>query len=76
MKTLIIAALALTAGELEHLDNLAENPSFEEDRDRDTYPDGWRPYACQSPAELDWDSSGRSSGRRARGHAYRVPLAA
>ncbi len=59
-----IFALCLLAGDLEYQDNFAENPSFEEDRDHDTYPDGWRPYAFDSPARLEWDDSVSRTGSR------------
>jgi hypothetical protein len=64
MKELLIAGLVLAAGDLKHFDNFAENPSFEDDRDRDTFPDGWRPYAFDSPAQLGWDASMARTGGR------------
>ncbi len=56
--------LGLLAGALQYHDSLIRNPSFEEDRDRDTHPDGWRPYAFDSPARLQWDDSVSRSGKR------------
>ena len=64
MTTLAVCALCLLAGDLEYDDNFAENPSFEQDRDRDTFPDGWRPHAFDSPARLDWDASVSRTGSR------------
>jgi len=60
---LIVAAL-VTAAELKHFDNFAENPSFEDDRNRDGGPDGWRPHAYDSPAQLEWDATTSRTGRR------------
>ncbi len=62
----LLAALALTllAGDLEHLDNLAVNPSFETDGNRDDRPDGWRAMAFDSPAELAWDKDVARTERR------------
>ncbi len=54
MTTLLALMFTLGAGELTHLDNLAVNPSFETDADRDQLPDGWRPSAYDSPAVLEW----------------------
>ena len=64
MTTLAVCALCLLAGDLEYNDNFAENPSFEQDRDRDTFPDGWRPYVFDSPARLEWDASVARTGSR------------
>ena len=64
MTQLLLAVLALTVGELEHLDNFAENPSFEKDVNRDDGPDGWRPMAFDSPAKLHWDAVMARSGSR------------
>ena len=64
MKELLLLAFVLAAGDLKHLDDFAQNPSFEEDRDKDTYPDGWRPYAFDSPAKLDWTTSVSRTGDR------------
>ena len=60
----LIMAAAIAAGELPHLENFVENPSFEEDRNRDGDPDGWRALAFASPARLDWDASVAHRGRR------------
>jgi hypothetical protein len=57
-------ALCLLASELSYQENFVANPSLEEDRDRDTYPDGWRPYAFDSPARLDWEDAVSRTGRR------------
>jgi hypothetical protein len=64
MTAFALVSVCLLAGELEYYDNLVQNPSFEQDRDRDTYPDGWRPYAFDSPARLDWDPSVARIGSR------------
>jgi len=64
MNSLLLATLIFASGELEHRDNFAENPSFESDRDRDTLPDGWRPYAFESPAQLVWDARTSRTGDR------------
>jgi hypothetical protein len=64
MTACALLALCLLGAELEHQQNFAENPSFEEDRDRDTHPDGWRPFAFDSPAALAWNSSVARTGRR------------
>jgi hypothetical protein len=64
MTTFAVFMLCLLAGDLQYQDNFVQNPSFEEDRDRDTYPDGWRPYAFDSPARLDWDDSVSRSSKR------------
>ena len=56
--------LGLLAGALQYHDSFIQNPSFEEDCDRDTHPDGWRPYAFDSPARLQWDDSVSRSGKR------------
>ena len=64
MTQLLLAVMVLTAGELEYLDNLAENPSFEEDENRDDGPDGWRAFAFDSPAKLHWDTDVARSGNR------------
>jgi len=64
MTTFAIVSLCLLAGDLQYHDNFAENASFEEDRDRDTYPDGWRPHAFDSPARLDWDDTVSRTGSR------------
>ena len=60
----VVFLLCLLAGDLQYHDSFIQNPSFEEDRDRDTYPDGWRPYAFDSPARLEWDDSVSWSGKR------------
>ena len=60
----VLFTLCLLADDLQYRENVAENPSVEEDRDRDTFPDGWRPYAFDSPARLDWDDSVSHSGKR------------
>ncbi len=64
MTTFVLPLLCLLAGDLQYQDNLIQNPSFEEDRDRDTYPDGWRPMPFDSPARLDWDDSVAHGGKR------------
>ena len=64
MLTSIVAAICLLAGDLQLQDNFAANPSFEEDHNRDGTPDGWRPYAYESPARLDWETSLARTGTR------------
>ncbi len=65
MNTLLIAlTLSLSAQDLKPLDNFCENPSFEEDRNRDGEPDGWRAMSFDSPAQLAWDDGISRSGRR------------
>ncbi len=59
-----IVLSASVSGDLGLLDNFAESPSFEIDRDRDTQPDGWRPYAFDSPAVLTWDATVSRTGSR------------
>lgn len=59
-----VFALCLLASDLSYHENLVTNPSFEEDRDRDTFPDGWRPYAFDSPARLEWDDAVSRTGKR------------
>ena len=60
----VVFLLCLLAGDLQYHDSFIQNPSFEEDRDRDTYPDGWRRYTFDSPARLEWDDSVSWSGKR------------
>ncbi len=60
--TLIVAACLLAAN-LEYHDNFAPNPSFEEDLDRDTRPDGWEGNAFLSSGRADWDRSVARTGR-------------
>ena len=43
--------------------NFAENPSAEQDRNRDGLPDGWQPNAFQSPAKLAWDTAVAHTGK-------------
>ena len=62
--TYVVFVFCLLAGDLQYQDNLIRNSSFEEDRDRDTHPDGWRSYAFDSPARLDWEDSMSRSGKR------------
>ena len=50
--THVFFLLCLLAGDLQYQDSLLVNPSFEEDGDRDTHPDGWEPHAFDSPAGL------------------------
>ena len=64
MTTSVVLSLCLLAGDLEHSDNFAENPSFEEDRNRDTHPDGWQSYMFDSPAQLNWEASVSRTGKR------------
>jgi len=60
-----LLALCLLAGDISYHENFVQNPSVEEDGDRDTYPDGWRPCAFDSPARLEWDGTISRTGRRA-----------
>lgn len=60
----VIGAAQAAEPELKHFENLAENPSFEEDRNRDSEPDGWRANAFDSPAQLAWDNQVARSGSR------------
>ena len=72
MTTTILLLLAtLAPGQLEQLDNIAVNPSFELDNDRDDLPDGWKGMAFDSPAKLHWDS--RRGDDRASA-AYEFPI--
>lgn len=48
--------------------NFAENPSVEDDANRDQVPDGWQASPYGSPAKLDWDSEVVHSGR----HSLRI----
>lgn len=43
--------------------NYADNPSIEEDGNRDGEPDGWQGSAHQSPAKLAWDKAVAHSGK-------------
>ena len=74
MTTHVVVLLCLLAGDLQYHDSFIQNLSFEEDRDRDTYPDGSRPYAFDSPARLDWDDSVSRSGKRSLriSHSFRL----
>ncbi len=66
MFTLVLATCLLGA-DLKYYDNFAPNASFEEDRDRDTLPDGWEGSVFLTSGRADWDQSigrtGRSSFR-------------
>ena len=42
--------------------NFADNPSVEDDRDRDELPDGWHASAFRSPAKLAWERTVAHSG--------------
>lgn len=64
MHYLLVLSLALVGGDLKHLDNFAENPSFEVDANRDDLPDGWHPMAFDSPAVLEWSSTTARTGAR------------
>ena len=64
MTTCVMMLACLLGADLQQLDNLAENPSFEEDRDRDTLPDGWTASAFDSPAKLAWDDTTARTGKR------------
>ena len=50
---LIVLCVALTASAWEA--DFAENPSAEEDANRDAQPDGWAASAFKSPAATAWD---------------------
>ena len=43
--------------------NLVEDPSAEDDGNRDGQPDGWHGDAFRSPAKLQWDTTVAHSGR-------------
>ncbi|MEW6358424.1 MAG: hypothetical protein AB1696_18970 [Planctomycetota bacterium] len=43
--------------------DFADNPSAEEDRNRDGIADGWTPSAFRSPARLEWDRSVAHTGK-------------
>ncbi len=62
--TWLLVLGALFSAQLRPLDNVAPNPSFEQDRNRDEQPDGWRPFAFESPAKLAWDDRVAHTGRR------------
>lgn len=64
MTTFTVFALCLLASDLSYHENFVTNASFEEDRDRDTLPDGWRPYSFDSPARLEWDDAVARTGKR------------
>lgn len=64
MNTILMILGLVGAEPLRAMDNMAPNPSFEEDRDRDTAPDGWRAFAFDSPAKLAWDKGTAHSGSR------------
>lgn len=52
----------LLGAELQHLDNLAPNPSFDVDANRDLQPDGWTPNSFQSQGMLEWNKTVSRSG--------------
>ena len=60
----LILALCLLPGELQSFDNFAQNPSFEDDRNRDDLPDGWRAHAFESAGRTGWDESVARTGKR------------
>ncbi|NLX98044.1 MAG: hypothetical protein GXY83_17925 [Rhodopirellula sp.] len=64
MSGLLMIVLALSAQDLAPLESFCENPSLEEDRNRDGAPDGWKAMAFDSPAQLAWDDSNSHSGSR------------
>ncbi|MFZ5832289.1 MAG: hypothetical protein ACOY3P_19560 [Planctomycetota bacterium] len=64
MTSLLLALPLLLSADLKHFENFAQNPSFEEDRDRDGMPDSWSGSAYDSPAQLAWDASVAHSGTR------------
>lgn len=64
MPYLLLLTLAVGASDRTHLENFAENPSFEVDANRDDLPDGWRPSAFESPAVLEWSPSTARTGNR------------
>lgn len=67
MNALLLATLFLGAENLTLVENFIDNPSLEEDRNRDGDPDGWRALAFESPAQLAWDDQvAHSGGRSAR----------
>jgi hypothetical protein len=48
--------------------NFADNPSVEDDANRDRLPDAWQMSAYRSPAKLDWDDRVAHSGK----HSLRI----
>ena len=60
----LMLALSLLPNGLEPLDNFMENPSFEEDRNRDDLPDGWKAHAFESAGSTAWDDSTARTGER------------
>lgn len=50
------------AGAWAYERDFAENSSVEEDRNRDSEPDGWNASAFKSPAKLEWDKTTAHSG--------------
>jgi len=64
MSAAVLCLLCLLGADLPYEENFAPNPSFELDRDRDTLPDGWRPYPFDSPAQLAWDDTVAHDGAR------------
>jgi len=65
----IVFVLCLLTGDLQYQGGFIQNPSFEEDRDRDTHPDGWRPYAFDSTARRA-DTAQTFSDVRARDYHF------
>ncbi|MFV1965472.1 MAG: hypothetical protein ACC628_08625 [Pirellulaceae bacterium] len=51
MTVVLALAAGLLAADLKHYDNFAPNSSFEDDRDRDTRPDGWEGNAFESTGQ-------------------------
>jgi len=64
MKAILFVALLFDAEPLQPMDNVAPNPSFEEDKNHDERPDGWQAFPFESPAKLAWDALVAHSGKR------------
>ena len=60
----LILTLSLLPGGLESFDNFAQNPSFEDDTNRDDLPDGWRANSFESAGSTGWDESVARTGTR------------
>lgn len=58
----LVLAACLLGADLKQCDNFAPNPSFEDDRDRDTKPDGWAGNAFLSSGRAEWDRAVARTG--------------
>lgn len=66
--SIITSILFTAAAQAGWQTSLVENPSAEEDANRDGLPDGWHGDAFKSPARLLWDHAVAHSGR----HSLRI----